>query len=129
MAMMVVGWMVGPLPAAAFVGWEGGEPPVGAPAQPPAALMHGPMMGPAQQGQIRQVGRAAMEPVAQMMGLTPAQGALAAREDTAAVPHGQGGALGRTHDPGGPADLQGLGRGPTQEGGSTARACWSRLAS
>ena len=58
-----------------------------------------------------------MEPVPQMVGFAPGQGAGAVGEDTAAVPHGQGGALGGLDDPGGPADLQRLGRGPTQDRG------------
>ncbi len=71
-------------------------------------------MGSAQQGQVGQVGGAAMEPVAQVVGVAPGQGAGAVGEDTAAVPHGQGGALGGLDDPGGPSDLQGLGGGATQ---------------
>jgi hypothetical protein len=51
------------------VGWGGGQLAVGAADQPPAALMHSAMVGPAEQGQIGQVGGAPMEPVAQMMGL------------------------------------------------------------
>ena len=48
-------------------------------------------------------------------GLTPGQGAVTAREDPAAVPHGQGEALAGRDDSGGPADLQGLGRSPSQD--------------
>jgi hypothetical protein len=46
--------------------------------QPPPALVHRPVVGPAQQGQIGQVGRAAMQPVAQMMGLAPGRRSRAA---------------------------------------------------
>ena len=91
--------------------WGGDQPAIGTALQPPAALMHGPVMRPAEQSQIRQVGGAAMEPVAQMMGLTPGQGAGAVGEDTAAVADGQGAALGGLDDSGGAADLQRLGRG------------------
>jgi hypothetical protein len=87
------------------------------------------MMGPAQQGQVGQVGRAAMEPVAQVMGFAPGQGPLAVGEDTAAVTHGQGVALGGLDDSGGPADLQRLGRAPPRVGGNKAVAAWSRAAS
>jgi hypothetical protein len=41
--------------------------------------MDRPMMGPAQQGQIGQIGRATMEPVPQMMRLTPGQRPRTAR--------------------------------------------------
>jgi hypothetical protein len=50
-----------------------------------------------------------MEPVAQMMGFAPGQGALTVGKDTTPVPHGQGLALGGLDDPAGPSDLQGLG--------------------
>ena len=43
-----------------------------------------------------------------------AQGSGAVGEDTAAVAHGQGGALGGLDDPGGPSDLQWLGGGAAQ---------------
>src|SRR5829696_9116095 len=58
-----------------------------------------------------------MEPVPQMVGLAPGQGPFTVGEDTAPVPDGQGGALAGLDDPGGPADLQRLGRGPTQDRG------------
>ena len=106
--MSSVGGMV------ASIGWGGGEAAVGVAVKPPAALMDGPMMGSADQGQIVQVGRAAMEPVDQMVGLAPGRGPLAAGHRTAAVPHHQGGPLGGRHHPGGPADLQGLGGAATK---------------
>src|SRR5215211_4376741 len=99
------------------VGWGGGQPSVGLVLESPAALVDRPMMGPAHQGQVVQVGRAAIQPVDQMMGLAPGQGAVTVGEDTAAVTHGQGGPLGGLDDPGGPADVQGLGRGPAQDRG------------
>ena len=97
------------------VGRDGGQAAVGAAGESPAALMHRPMMGPTDQGQVIEVGGAALEPVAQMMGLIPGQGAGTVGDDTAAVTDGQGGAVGGLDDPGGPADLQRLGRGPTQD--------------
>jgi hypothetical protein len=99
------------------VRWGGGQPAVRLSGEPPAALVHGSVVSSAEQGQVGQVGGAAMEPVAQMMGLTPGQGTGAVGEDTAAVTHGQGAALGGLDDPGGPADFQRLGRGPTQDRG------------
>jgi hypothetical protein len=92
----------------------GREPPIGAADQLPAALMDGPVMGPTDHGQVPQVVRAAIDPVPQMMGVTPGQGPITAREDTAPIPHGQGGPLGGLDDPGRPPDLQRLGGRPTQ---------------
>ncbi len=89
--------------------------------QLPAALMDGPVMGPAEQGQVGQVGGAAMEPVAQVVGVAPGQGSGAVGEDTAAVADGQGGALAGLDDPGGPSDLQRLGGGATQGRGQQGR--------
>src|SRR5215207_2749731 len=45
--------------------------------------MDGSVVGPAQQGQIRQVGGAAVEPVPQMVGVAPGQGPFTVGEDTA----------------------------------------------
>ena len=101
--------------------WGGGQPAVGAAGELPAALMHGSVMGSAQQGQVGQVGGAAMEPVAHVVGFAPGQGPLAVGEDTAAVADGQGGALGGLDDPGGPSDLQGLGGGAAQGRGQQGR--------
>ena len=95
--------------------WGGGQLAVGAAGQPPAPLMHRPMMGPAHQHQVGQIGRAPIEPVDQMVAFTPGQGAGTTREPAAAVADGQGGALGGLDDPAGPADLQRLGRGTTQD--------------
>jgi hypothetical protein len=69
------------------------------------------MMGPAQQHQVAQVGRAPVQPVAQMMGLAPLLGPVTPREDTATVADGQGGALRGRDDPVGAAELHRLGRG------------------
>ena len=71
-------------------------------------------MGPAPQGQIGQVGGAAIQPGAQMVGVAPGKGPGAGGEHTAPVAHGQGAGLGRLDDPAGLSDLQGLGGGATQ---------------
>jgi hypothetical protein len=97
------------------VRWGGGEATVGAAGQPPATFVDSPVVDPAQQGQVGQVGGAAVEPVAQVVGFAPGQGAVTVGEDTAAVADGQGVALGGLDDPAGPADLQRLGGG-TPEG-------------
>jgi hypothetical protein len=54
--------------------WAGAELPIGAPGQLPAALMHRPMMGPAQQREVGQVGRATSQPGHHMMSVAPGQG-------------------------------------------------------
>ncbi len=97
------------------LGWDGGQALIRATNEPPAALMDRPMMGPAHQGQIGQIGGAAIQPVDQMMGLAPGQGALAVREDAAAVADSQSGPLGRADDPGGPAQVQRLAVRPAQD--------------
>ena len=97
--------------------WDGGPPAIRAADQLPAPLMDRPVMGPAQQGQIGQVGGAAMQPMPHMVGVAPGQGSGAVGEHTAAVTHRQGGALGGLDHSGGPADLQRLGRGATQDRG------------
>ena len=97
--------------------WGGGQPAVGVSVQPPAALMHSAMMGPADQGQVGQVGGAAMQPVLEMMGLRLGWGTITAGDRTAAVVDHQGGLLGGGHQPAGPAHLQWLGRGPAQDRG------------
>ena len=110
------------------VGWGGGEVAVGGAGELPAALVDRPVVGPAHQGQVGEVGGAAVEPVAQVVGFAPGQGALAAGEHPAAVAHGQGSSLGGRDDPAGPADLQRLGGGAAQDGGSRVMAVWSRSA-
>jgi hypothetical protein len=99
------------------VGWGGGQLAVGLADQPPAALMDRSVVGSAYQGQVGQVGRAAMEPMAQMMGLTPGQRPRTAGEHTTTVTHSQGGPLGGLDDPAGPPDLQRLGGGATKDRG------------
>src|SRR5215207_1284570 len=94
----------------ASVGWGGGEVAVGAAGQLPAPLMDRPMVGSAHQGQIGQVGGAAIDPVPQVVALTPGDGPGAVGEHTAPVADGQGGALGRGDDSAGPPDIQRLGR-------------------
>src|SRR5215213_7287521 len=54
--------------------WGGGELSVGAADEPPAAVMDGPMMGPADQGQVVQVGGTTLQPMPDVMGFTPGQG-------------------------------------------------------
>ena len=97
--------------------WGGGELAVGSAGQSPAALMDRSMVGSAHQGQVGEIGAAAVEPVAQMMGFAPGQRPVTVGEDTAAVADGQGGPLGGLDDPGGPPDLQWLGGGPIQDRG------------
>ena len=99
------------------VGWDSGQPPISLAGQLPAPLMNRPMMRPAQQGQVGQIGRATMQPVPQMMGLAPGQRPGAAGEHTAPVANGQGGPLGGLDDPAGPADLQRLGGRTPQDRG------------
>src|SRR5215204_4998241 len=94
--------------------WSRSEAAVGSAGELPAAVVDGPMMGPADQGQVVQVGGAAIQPMPHMMGLTPGQGTGTAVEDTATVADSQGAALGRADHPGGPADIQGSAGGATQ---------------
>src|SRR5687767_14813843 len=70
----------------ASVGWGGGEVAVGAAGQLPAALVDRPVVGPADQGQVGQVGGAAVQPVQEMMAFAPGQGPVTVGEPTAAVP-------------------------------------------
>jgi hypothetical protein len=69
--------------------WGGGEAPVRPALESPAALMDRPVMGSAEQGEVREVGRTAVQPVPEVMALAPGQGAGAVGKDTAAVPHTQ----------------------------------------
>jgi hypothetical protein len=101
--------------------WGGGQPTVGVAGQSPAALMDRPMVSPAHQGQVLKVGRATMQPVAQMMGLTPGRGSVAAGHRAATVADHQGGPLGGRDDPAGPADLQRLGRATPEGRGKPGR--------
>jgi hypothetical protein len=116
----------GGCPLGSSMRWAGGQPTVRARGQPPPALMHRPMVSPAQQRQIRQIGGAAVQPVPEMVGLAPGQGPGAAGEHTAAVAHRRGDTLGGLHDPGGAADLQRLGGAPPRTGGSIAAVARSR---
>jgi hypothetical protein len=105
------------------VGWRSGARRAGGSAA--SRLMDGPMMSPAQQDQVGQVGGAAMPPVPQMMGLTPGKGPVAAREDAAAVAHGQArrwpGWTTRVVRP----TSRGWVGAPPRTGGSRAAAVWS----
>jgi hypothetical protein len=102
-------------------GRAGGQPPVGLSLPPPAALVDRPMMGPPHQHQVGQVGGAAVQPGPQTMGLTPGQRPSTAGDHTAAVAHGQGGALGGLHDPGGPDAAGGRPGGPGAAGCGASR--------
>jgi hypothetical protein len=127
-AALSVGSGGGGLSSVGSIRWGGGQPPVGGAGQLPAAVMDGPMMGPAQEQQVGQVGGAAVQPVPQMMSLTPGQRAGTAGAPTAAVADGQGAALAGLDDPAGPAGVQGLAGGPPRTGGNRAAASWSRAA-
>src|SRR5215211_7247753 len=110
------------------VGWlgrGGGQPAVGAAAQPPAALMDGPVMGPAPQGQIGQVGGAAIQPMLEVVGVAPGKGPVAGGKDTALVTHGQGGVLGRWMTRLARPTSNGWVGAPPRVGGNRAVACAS----
>ena len=109
--------------------WDGGELSVGMAGQLPAALMDRSMVGSAEQGQVGQIGRAAMEPVAQVVGLAPGQRAGAVGEDTAAVADGQGGALGGWTTRVARPTSSGWVGAPPSAGGNRATAARSRLSS
>jgi hypothetical protein len=51
--------------------WGGGEPPIRRAGQLPAGFVDGPMMGPTEQGQVGEVGGAAVQPADQMMPFAP----------------------------------------------------------
>src|SRR5215207_5252871 len=95
------------------VGWGGGEVAVGSAGQLPAAVVDRPMVGSAHQGQIGQIRGAAIDPMPQVVALTPGDGPGAVGEHTAPVADGQGAALGRGDDPAGPPDFYWNGRGAT----------------
>jgi hypothetical protein len=79
--------------------------------------MDGPVVGPADQGQVGQFGGAAIQPMLNVVGFAPREGPLAVGEHTAAVADSQGKALGGLDHPGAAAEVQGLAGGPTQDGG------------
>jgi hypothetical protein len=85
----------------------GGHPPVGAAGQLPAAFVDGPVVGPADQDQVGQVGGGRCSANAIDGGLRTRPGAGAAGEHTAAVAGGQGGLVGGLDDRGGPAMSRG----------------------
>jgi hypothetical protein len=109
--------------AGGSVAWGGGEPPVGAAGQLPTPLMDRPVVSPAHQGQVGQVGGAAIGPVDQMMTLAPGKRAGAVGDHTAAVADGQGAALGGADDPAGPPHVQGLAGGAAQGRGESVHGC------
>jgi hypothetical protein len=91
-----------------------------------AAFVDGAVVGAAQQYQVGQVGGAAVEPVAQVVGVAPGDRSVAAAVAAAAVADRQRGALGRRDHAGGAADLQGWVGAPPRAGGSSAIAACSR---
>jgi len=97
------------------VGWGGGEGPVGLAVQPPAALMHRMMMPAAHQHQVPQIGGAAVEPVAQVVGVAPGHRPVTPREPATTVAHRQRGPLRGGDHPGGAAHLQRLRWGTTKD--------------
>jgi hypothetical protein len=103
--------------------WGGGEAPIRSAGQPPPTLMDRPVVVSAQQGEIGQVGGAAIEPVNQMMTVAPGQGPGAVGEDTTAVADGEGVALSGGDDPAGPPDVQGLAGGAAQDRGEPVHGC------
>jgi hypothetical protein len=115
--------------AGSSVWWGGGELAVGVAGQPPAALMHRPVVSPAHQGQVGKVGGAAVQPMSEVVALAPARGSLAAGEHTATVAHDQGGALGGLHDRLVRPTSNGTVGAPPRVGGSRVLACWSWAAS
>jgi hypothetical protein len=122
--MSPVGWGM----SAGPMRWGGGEPPIGAAGQLPAALMDRPVVLAAQRGQVGQVGGAALLPGHQVVALAPGQGPGTVREDTATVAHRQGAALGGGDDPAGPSHIQRLAGAPPGSGATGAMAAWSRAA-
>ena len=70
-------------------------------------------MGSAEQDEVGEVGGAAKEPVAQMVGFAPGQGAGAVGKDAAAVPHTQCPTLAGLDDSAAAPNVQGLAGGPT----------------
>jgi hypothetical protein len=94
-----------------------------------AALLHGPVMSPAQQGQIRQIGGATIQPVPEMVALAPGQGPVTVGEDPAAVADREGAALGGVTTRLARPRSRGWPGAPPRLGGSTVRAARSRSAS
>jgi hypothetical protein len=82
--------------------------------QLPAALVHRMMMATAQQQQVAQVGGAAVEPVAQVMGVAPGHRPVTPWEPAATVAHRQGGALGGGDHAAGTSYVQRLRPGTTK---------------
>jgi hypothetical protein len=117
--------------SAGSMGWGGREAPIGLAGELPAALVDRPMLGPAQQHQVGQVGGAAIQPVPPMMGLPPGQRPLTVSDHAAAVADGQGVALAGGDDPGGAAQVQGLAGGAPQgrgEQGENVNEKWPHRA-
>ena len=77
-----------PVSPVVSIRWGGGQLAVGSAGQLPAALVERPVVGPADQGQVGQVGGAAIQPVQEMVALAPGQRPVAVGDHTAAVAHG-----------------------------------------
>ena len=107
--------------------WGGGEPPIRRAGQLPAGFVDGPMMGPTEQGQVGEVGGAAVQPADQMMPFAPGKRPGAVGDDTAAVAGGQGGLLAGCDDPAGPAEVERLAGVPPSLGDSRVTAAHSHL--
>ena len=85
-----------------------------------AALVHDRVVPRAEQGQVRRVGRAAVEPGDHVVSVTPAGWARAAGEGAAAVAQAQGQVLLGGDQPGGPAEVEDLALG-AEDGRDDAR--------
>jgi hypothetical protein len=103
--------------------WGGGPLAVGISGQLPAALMDGAVVGSAQQGEVVQVGGAAMDPVVQVVGIV-GQRWWCGGEDAAAVPDGQGGALGGVVTRVVRPSSSGWVGAPARVGGNRVMAAW-----
>src|SRR5215475_3034874 len=104
----------GLLSGSQWAGWCGpaggcrGPCSVWAAGELPSSFVDGAVVGPAEQGQVVQVGKAAVGPVGEVVGVGPGGWAVAAGEDAAAVAHDQCGAQRGWDGAGAPADVQRL---------------------
>ena len=108
------------------VGWGRSQAAIRVADQPPAALMDRPRMSPAHQRQVGQIGRAAMQPMPQMMRLTPGQRPRTAGEHTATITHRQDGPLGGPTTRLARPTSNGWVGAPPRTGGNNATAARSR---
>src|ERR1700683_4431033 len=87
--------------AMGLIGWDHQDPLI-APDQLPATLMDRPVVAIAEQDEVLQVGRPAVAPVDDVVGVGPGSGAVAARPHAALVANperGPGSIAGQTHCP------------------------------